>query len=66
VRVTFTIDAPTPELREAAQGFMDWMSNSGEQEYWTGAEYGDIEKVLTQFKYDWKNLTFTAELREEE
>ena len=63
-RVTFTIDTPTPELREAAEGFMDWMSNQGEQDYWNGVEMGGVEKVLNRFDYDWKKLTFTAELED--
>lgn len=38
---------------EAAKEFMDWMSNAGEQDYWTASEYSSGEKhYVGSFEYD--------------
>jgi len=48
------------ETDEQAEAFMDWLDNSGEQEYFTVAEMLDDGQFVDQFSYDRKSMTITG------
>ncbi len=44
------------KTKEQAEKFMDWLCNSGEQDYFEQKEYVDNEKdICNSFDYDFKN-----------
>lgn len=52
---------------EAIEGFMDWLSNSGEQDYWTALPMAMEEcrasHGITCFDYDYKKKVITGEVK---
>jgi hypothetical protein len=59
-QVTITLATDTPEAKKAAKQFMEWLDNSGEQQYWTACE--DVPKKIQCFKYDYKKMTIIGEV----
>lgn len=55
-----TITTDTDQEREAALEFLEWLSNSGEQQYWMGMEYHPELPMIKGFDYDLKTLTVTG------
>lgn len=52
--------------KKAAQHFMSWLSNSGEQQYWDSMEYRETKEdddiTSVDFDYDFKKHTIKTTL----
>jgi hypothetical protein len=63
-RVTF--EFPSFETR---QGFVDWLFEQGEQDYWSWCDFGedneDYHKTPYVFFEYWKNKKFIADLQDQ-
>jgi hypothetical protein len=54
------------ETKEQASEFMSWLSNSGEQDYFTMKEYVDEENtIVDKFDYDYQNNIINGYLIDE-
>jgi hypothetical protein len=69
-KVTFAIVADTPDAELAARQFMNWLCNSGEQQYWMGMEHYDPEmneghpkRVINDFTYDFSSLKIVGKVK---
>lgn len=51
--------------REAAEQFLTWLCEQGEQDYWTWQENQDDPVTIQRFDYDFKKNAATCELRSE-
>ena len=52
MRILFETDSP--EEAKAAQDFMTWLCEQGEQDYWAWMDCQDNAEVVRIFDYDWK------------
>lgn len=59
-----TFECKTKQEKKAAEEFLGWLSNSGEQDYWNAmdsvqydaTEDGDGDITIIRFDYDWKKM----------
>lgn len=65
-----TFECKNKQERRAAEEFLGWLCNQGEQDYWNamdGAQFdatanGEGDITIVRFDYDWKKMEAKCEL----